>query len=53
MFNSMFDELNEVKHFNEITNLKSLQKAKAYLEPKQSSMMELFLNILNGSLFLQ
>ena len=24
MFNSMFDELKEVKHFNEITNLNSL-----------------------------
>ena len=24
MFNSMFDELKEVKHFNEITNLKNL-----------------------------
>ena len=26
MFNSMFDELKEVKHFNEITNLKNLVK---------------------------
>ena len=57
MFNSMFDELKEVKHFNEITSLKnlmynslaeeikrskSLQKAEAYLEPNQASMMELF-----------
>ena len=25
MFNSMFDELKEVKHFNEITNLKNLK----------------------------
>ena len=24
MFNSMFDELKEVKHFNEITNLNGL-----------------------------
>ena len=24
MFNRMFDELKEVKHFNEITNLKNL-----------------------------
>ena len=24
MFNSMFDELKEVKHFNKITNLKNL-----------------------------
>ena len=54
----MFDELKEVKHFNEITSLKnlimynslaeeikrskSLQKAEAYLEPNQASMMELF-----------
>ena len=36
MFNSMFDELKEVKR------LKSLQKAEAYLEPRQTSMMELF-----------
>ena len=50
MFNNMFDELKEVKHFNEINlknlimqnSLKSLQKAEAYLEPKQASMMELF-----------
>ena len=35
MFNSMFDE------FKEIKRLKSLQKAEAYLEPKQASMMEL------------
>ena len=61
MFNNMFDELKEVKHFNEINlknlimqnSLKSLQKAEAYLEPKQASMMELFVNILNSSLFLQ
>ena len=26
MFNSMFDELNEVKHFKEITNFKSFIK---------------------------
>ena len=61
MFTNMFDELKEVKHFNEINlknlimqnSLKSLQKAEAYLEPKQASMMELFVNILNSSLFLQ
>ena len=30
-------------------SLKSLQvKAEAYLEPKRASMMELFVNILNG-----
>ena len=30
---------------------KSFQKAKAYLEPKRVSTMELFVNILNGLLF--
>ena len=54
----MFDELKEVKYFKEITNFKSrilyvkyfkeikrlkiLQKAKAYLEPKWGSTIELF-----------
>ena len=51
----MFDELKEVpyrknrfqgsydiKYFKEIKHLKSLQKAEAYLEPKQASMMEFF-----------
>ena len=51
----MFDELKEVKcsknkrlqesyvkYFKEIRHLKSLQKAKTYLEPKQASTMELF-----------
>ena len=58
MFNSMFDELKEVKkvlqrnnrfqgpynvkYFKEIYRLKSPQKAEAYLEPKQASTMELF-----------
>ena len=51
MFNSMFDELKEVKYFQEsynvkcfkeIKHLKSLQKAEAYSELKQASMMELF-----------
>ena len=42
MFNSTFDELKEVKQFfKEIKRLKGLQKAKAYLEPKQVSMMGL------------
>ena len=53
MFNGMFDELKEVKYFKEITimynvkyfkeikRLENLQKAKAYLEPKQTSTMEL------------
>ena len=50
----MFDELKEVKcfrfqksyvkYFKEIKRLKSLQKAE-YLEPKQASVMELFLRI--------
>ena len=31
-----------VKYFKEIKRLKSLQKAEAYLEPKQVSTMELF-----------
>ena len=31
-----------VKYFEDIKRLKSLQKAEAYLEPKQGSMMELF-----------
>ena len=46
-------QLKEVKYFKEIKLLKSLQKAEAYLEPKQASMMELFVNILNGLLFWQ
>ena len=33
--------------------MRSLQKAEAYLEPKQASMMELFVNIPNGLLFSQ
>ena len=33
----------DLKYFKEIKCLKSLQKAEAYLEPKQASMMELFL----------
>ena len=31
-----------VKYFKETKRLKNLQKAEAYLEPKQASMMELF-----------
>ena len=56
MFNSIFDELKEVKYFKEITDfesynvkyfkeikhLKSLRKAETYLEPKRISTMELF-----------
>ena len=32
-----------VKHFEVIQRLKSLQKAEVYLEPNRASMMELFL----------
>ena len=52
MFNTMFGELKEVKYrfhesydvkyFQEIKRLKSLQKAEVYLETKQTSMMELY-----------
>ena len=39
----MFDELKEVKYFNGIKGLKSLQiKAETYLEPKQASLIEFF-----------
>ena len=53
----MFDELKEIKffkknkifperynknYFKEITRLKSLQKAKAYLKPKQATTRKLF-----------
>ena len=47
-----FQESYNVKYFKEIQCLKSLQKTEAYLEPKQVSMMELFVNILNGLLYL-
>ena len=40
-----------VKYFKIMKRLKSLQKAGAYLEPKQASVMELFLNILNDLIF--
>ena len=40
--NNRFQESYNVKYFKEIKRLKSLQKAEAYLEPKQASMMELF-----------
>ena len=50
MFDSMFDELKEeiadfrslIKYFKEKKRLKSLQKAEAYLEPKQVSTVILF-----------
>ena len=46
----MFDELNEVKYFQEITDFKSLIVTfynvkyfkEVYLEPKRASTMELF-----------
>ena len=42
MLNIILDELKEVKYFKEITDFKkSLQKAQAYLKPKQAYMMEL------------
>ena len=68
MFNSIFDQLKEVKYFKkknifqefynvkyfkEIKHLKNLQRAEAFLEPEQASMMDFFVNILNGLLFLQ
>ena len=48
-----FQELHNEKYFKEIKRLKSLQKAEAYLEPKQTSTMKLFVNILNSLLFSQ
>ena len=52
MFNGMFDELKEVKHFKEITDFKGLinktfkesskSKQRGYLELKRASTMELF-----------
>ena len=42
MFNSTFDEVKGVQFFKEIKRWKGLQKAEAYLEPKQASMMEHF-----------
>ena len=36
-----------------MNRLKSPQKAETYLEPKQASTMELFMNILKALLFLQ
>ena len=50
--NNRFQESYNVKYFKEIKRLKSLQKAEAYLEPKQASMMEHF-NMFNDVLFLQ
>ena len=49
--NSRFQERYNVNYFKERNRLKSLQKAEAYLEAKQASTMELFVNILNGLLF--
>ena len=44
---------NTVFHISLDVLLKSFLKAEAYLEPKQSSMMEFFVNMLNGLPFLQ
>ena len=59
----MFDELKEVKYFNEITNFKTLEmkcleslqvKTEAHLEPKASIYDgTFFVDIFNGLLFLQ
>ena len=51
--NNRFQESYNVKYFKEIKRLKSPQKAEAYLEPKQASSMEFFMNTLKGLLFLQ
>ena len=40
--NSKFEESYNVKCFKEINHLKSPQKGEAYLEPKQTSTIELF-----------
>ena len=40
--NNRFQESYDLKYFNEIKRLKSLQKAEAYLELNEASMMELF-----------
>ena len=40
--NSKFKECYNVKLFKEKNRLKILQKAEAYLKPKQASIMELF-----------
>ena len=45
--------LHDANYFKEKKRLKSLQKAETYLEPKQASRMELFVNIHNGLLFAQ
>ena len=42
LWNISFQESRNVKYFEEIKRLKSLQKAEAYLEPMQASTMELF-----------
>ena len=43
-----FPESYNVKYFKERKYLKSLQKAETCLEPKRVSVMDLFVNILNG-----
>ena len=49
----MFYTSYNVKYFKVVKRLKSLQKPEAYLGPKRASMMELFVNIINGLLFSQ
>ena len=68
MFNSMFDQLKDVKYFKknnsfqesydvkyskEIKRLKSLQKEEAYLVSKRAFTTAFFVNIFNSLLFLQ
>ena len=48
-----FQEPYNEKYFQEIKRLKRLQKAEAYLEPKQTSTIKRFVNILNSLLFSQ
>ena len=40
MFNSMFDELKEVKYFKEITDFKSLNNVKYFKEIKRSKSLQ-------------
>ena len=56
----MFDELKEVKYFEEITYFKSFKnktleetssKSRGVLKPKRAPVMELSIHIFNGLLF--
>ena len=58
----MFDELKEVKYFEEITYFKSFKnktleetssKSRGVLKPKRAPVMELSIHIFNGLLFSQ